>query len=196
MEEINRREALRRAAWIMGGALSAPTIAGILNGCTPQPELTWQPSFFTEDQAKLVMEIAEGIIPETNTPGAKSLGVPQFIETMVSTVYNEKTRAEFVDGLTAFEATCKSEMGAAFVSLGNAEKEVFLKSQNDTIFGLKFVRGEKDRPFFWRVKELTLVGYYTTEHGATKELQYVAIPVELKGCIPLSEAGNGKTWAT
>jgi hypothetical protein len=44
-------------------------------------------------------------------------------------------------------------------------------------------------------KELTLLGFFTSEPGATQVLQYVPIPGSWHGCVPLSEAGNGKTWA-
>lgn len=197
MEIIKRREALKRTAWIMGGALGVGTIAGILDGCTPTPELSWVPSFFTEDQARIVMQVAEGILPQTDTPGAKALGVPAFIEKMVSQVYDEKARTEFMEGLNAFNATCKQETGSEFLSLDEAEATAFLSSENDKIKGMKFLNGDSsNRTFFWRVKELTIVGYYTTEYGATQALQYLPVPVEYKGCIPLSEAGNGKTWAT
>jgi hypothetical protein len=45
-------------------------------------------------------------------------------------------------------------------------------------------------------KELTLLGFFTSEPGATQVLQYIAVPGSYKGCVPLAEAGNGKTWAT
>ena len=73
---IDRREALKRTAMLMGGALSSSAIAGVLQGCTAQPELNWQPKFLTEDQGRLVAEVAERIIPKTDTPGAKDAGVP------------------------------------------------------------------------------------------------------------------------
>ncbi len=196
MEQIKRREALRRTAWIMGGTLSIGTIAGILDGCTPTPELTWVPSFFTEDQARLVMEISETILPQTDTPGAKSLGVPAFIEKMVGNVYDQKTRDAFMEGLNGFDEACKGATGDAFLSFDESGKNAYLNTLNDQIKGIRFERGDYSRPFFWRIKELTIVGYYTTEYGATQALQYAPIPVEYKGCIPLSETGNGKTWAT
>jgi hypothetical protein len=44
-------------------------------------------------------------------------------------------------------------------------------------------------------KELTLLGFFTSQVGATQVLQYVAVPGSYHACIPLEEAGNGKTWA-
>jgi gluconate 2-dehydrogenase gamma chain len=51
------------------------------------------------------------------------------------------------------------------------------------------------RPFILTMKELTLLGYFTSEVGATQILQYLPVPGRQQGCIPLHEAGNGKTWA-
>ena len=73
----------------------------------------------------------------------------------------------------------------------------FVKKVHD-----KAVEAEKNtkpapkRPFILMAKELTMLGFFTSEVGATQVLQYVAVPGSYKGCIPISEAGNGKTCAT
>lgn len=54
----------------------------------------------------------------------------------------------------------------------------------------------ENRPFILMTKELTMLGFFTSEVGATQVLQYLAVPGTFRGCLPLSEAGNGKTWAT
>lgn len=194
MENIKRREALRRTAWIMGGALAAPTISGILNGCTPKPDLTWTPTFFDEEQARLVMQLSETILPETDTPGAKSLGVPGFVEEMVKIVYSDEDRNKFMQGMKAFDAACEKEAGSGFVALSAEKQTSYLKQIDQTAKDRKLP--EDIHVFYWRLKEMTIVGYYTTEYGATQALQYIAVPVEQHGCLPLSETGNGKTWAT
>ena len=45
-------------------------------------------------------------------------------------------------------------------------------------------------------RELTLLGYFLSKPGATQVLQYNPMPGPFKGCVPLKEAGNGKTFAT
>jgi hypothetical protein len=42
--------------------------------------------------------------------------------------------------------------------------------------------------------ELTCLGYYTSEIGATKALKYVHIPGKYEACIPLQP--GQKAWAT
>src|SRR5438046_9804638 len=80
-ETIDRREALRRAALLLGGALAAPTVAGVLAGCKARevPEGAWTPRALSAEQADLVATIAEHILPETDTPGARAVGVHRFI---------------------------------------------------------------------------------------------------------------------
>lgn len=180
----------------MGGALSVPTIAGFLNGCTPKPELTWQPVFFDKEQARLIMQMSERILPETDTPGAKSLGIPGFVEEMVSICYRKEDKEIFMEGMAAFNRSCEKEMGKGFIALDAEKQHEFLMQHNKVIQGSRFEDQDVHSKFFWRVKELTLIGYCTSEYGATQVLQYSAIPVEYKGCVPVREAGNGKAWAT
>src|SRR5437879_13442337 len=73
---IDRREALRRAALLLGGALSASTVAGVLAGCEARrtPYGAWAPRALSSDQLDLVATIAEHILPATATPGARAWG--------------------------------------------------------------------------------------------------------------------------
>src|SRR2546425_148322 len=79
---IDRREALRRVALLLGGALSASTVAGVLAGCEARrtPEGAWTSRALTSEQLELVAAIAEHILPETDTPGARGVGVHRFID--------------------------------------------------------------------------------------------------------------------
>lgn len=193
---IDRREALKKTAMMMGGALSAPAIFGVLNGCTPAPEPNWQPTFFTPEQAETVMEIVDIIIPQTDTPGAKEIGIPKFVEEMVTTVYPVKDKSEFVRDLIAFDEACDERMGKKFVRLDANKKLSFLMQLNREM-QIDFREGKifGEKLFFWKIKELTLLGYFTSEVGATKVLQHKLVPGQYKGCVSLAEAG-GKTWAT
>lgn len=197
---MNRREALRRTAMVMGTALSASTIAGIMQGCKAEPEIAWTPTFFDEPQAKFVSLMSETIIPRTATPGAREVGVPKFIEDMVGTVGSEEQQREFISGLQACQAWCKEQAGDDFIYL-DAEKQLELVQNLDaSAKAQRFENAdtsEKDKQaldFFWTMKELTVTGFFTSEVGASQVLQYKAIPTEYHGCVPLSEVG--KTWAT
>lgn len=193
---IDRREALRKAAWLMGAAISAPAMAAILQGCKATPELSYTPQFFTEDQARLVSELAEIIIPKTDTPGAKDAGVPGFIDLILKDCYKKEDQDRFLAGLTEFDAAAKTAYGDSFIYLEPEKQLEFAKAQNEAAIKAMNEDRSAPRPFFLMAKELTLLGFFTSEPGATQVLQYVAVPGSYKGCIPLSEAGNGKTWAS
>src|SRR5258708_37582659 len=88
--EIDRREALRRTPLLLGGALSATTIAGVLAGVGSPVEVFAAgvtPRVLTADQAQLVATVAEHIIPTTDSPGARAAGVDTFIDTMLAEYY-------------------------------------------------------------------------------------------------------------
>ncbi len=194
---MDRREAIRRTAFLMGGVVSAPTIMGILQGCSTKPNLDWKPTFFSEDQAYVVSQIAEIYIPKTDTPGAKEVGVPAFIEQMVSTVYAEDARARYMEGLDAFMKNVEATAGDSFADLEMEQQVEQVRSAHDQ--ALADESGSKvypyPRPFITLTKELTLLRFFTSEPGATQVLQYEPVPGAYFGCKPLSEVG-GKTWAT
>ncbi|MCW5911587.1 MAG: gluconate 2-dehydrogenase subunit 3 family protein [Cyclobacteriaceae bacterium] len=193
---MDRREALRKTALLMGAAVSATALAGIMQGCKATPELTYTPSFFNEDQARLISELAQTIIPKTDTPGAKETGVPGFIDQMLKECYKKEDQDKFLAGLADFDAVAKAAHGDSFIYLDPEKQLAFVKVQNEAAVNAVKANPSQPRPFILSAKELTLLGFFTSEPGATQVLQYEAVPGAYKGCIPLSESGNGKTWAS
>ncbi len=193
---IDRREALRKTALLMGAAVSASALTGILQGCKATPELTYKPVFFTEDQARIVTEVAEIIIPKTDTPGAKDTGVPGFIDLMLKDCYKKEDQDRFIAGLTSFDEEAKKAYGDSFIYCKPEQQVELVTKVHVAALAEAKENKEAKRPFILMAKELTLLGFFTSEPGATQVLQYVAVPGSYKGCIPLAEAGNGKTWAT
>ena len=194
---MDRREALKRTAWIMGGVVSAPAIMGVLKGCAAKPTIDWKPVFLSEDQGILVSEVAEIIIPKTDTPGAKETGVPGFIDLMLKDVYSKEDQDRFLSGIKEFDEAANKEYGDSFIELSPEDQTAFVKKTHDAaVEAERATTPAPKRPFILMAKELTMLGFFTSEPGATQVLQYIAVPGSYKGCIPLSEAGNGKTWAT
>jgi hypothetical protein len=198
---MNRREVLQQVAWLMGGAVSAPAILGVLNGCTAKPSanIGWQPTLLSAPQAELVTVVADLIIPRTDTPGAVDVGVPAFIDTMLKDVYAQDDRERYLSGLQAFDAAAQSEHGKPFVKLDETQRLALLRKFHDEAAAAERAtdpRSESyNRPFVLMTKELTLLGFFTSQIGATKVLQYEAVPGRYQACIPISQAGNGKNWA-
>jgi gluconate 2-dehydrogenase gamma chain len=193
---MDRREALRRTAWIMGGVISAPAIAGLLKGCVAKPTIDWKPAFFNNEQGILVTQVAEIIIPKTNTPGAKEIGVPGFIDQMLKEVYTKEDQDKYLASLKAFDEEAKKEHGDPFIDLSPEKQTEFVTKIHSAVLNDTTEKAPAYRDFLMKTKELTLLGFFTSKVGASEVLQYVAVPGSYKGCIPVSEAGNGKTWAT
>jgi gluconate 2-dehydrogenase gamma chain len=199
---MNRREVLQKTALALGYAVTGPAFAGIMNGCKATPKLNYKPQFFTEEQAALISELAEIIMPKTDTPGAKEAGIPAFIDGMLFEVYSKEDQGKFLKSLAEFDDDAKKTYDKNFVSCEPEEQVAHFKKHHDTALGGSDKNSSwgwwsskgGDKPFILKVKELTLLGFFTSEAGATKVLQYNPVPGPFKGCVPLKEVG--KTWAT
>src|SRR5688572_28745106 len=105
-EMRKRRELLQRAAWMLGGAISAPAALAILQGCSAkenaQDNAAWVPKFLKPQQGKVIAEIAEIIIPKTTTSGARDAGVPAFIDLVLADVYPKDAQERFNAGYADF----------------------------------------------------------------------------------------------
>jgi gluconate 2-dehydrogenase gamma chain len=200
---MNRREAIQRTALALGYALSAPAMMGVLNGCKASPELSFKPVFFTEPQAQTIAELSEIILPKTTTPGAKDAGVPGFIDSMLKEVYGKDAQDNFIEGLKAFEEDAKNTLGDTFMDLKPEQRVAHFKKHHDEALSAAGKGGptgwwnagkDGDKPFVLKMKELTLLGFFTSQPGATEVLQYKQVPGPYHGCVPLAEVG--KAWAT
>lgn len=199
---MNRREALQRSAMILGYTITGPALVGVLNGCKATPELTFKPEFLSAEQAKLVSALSEVIIPKTDTPGAIEAGVPSFIDSMLKEVYPQADKDRFTRGLASFDEEAKGAYGDAFADCKKEDQVALVKKHHDalggkggdTSAGWWRASGGGDKPFIIEMKELTLVGFFTSQPGAAQVLQYNQAPGPFKGCVPLTEVG--KAWAT
>ncbi len=200
---MKRREALQRAALVVGYAITGPALTGVLNGCKAVPELPFKPEFFDEDQALLISILCEIIIPRTETPGATDAGVPMFIDQILKTCYSKEGQETFIKELTAFDEGARKIYGKAFVACNSEERIEYFRSIHDEAVknttsryasGFWNAAAPESKPFILELKELTLVGFFTSEPGATQVLQYSPVPGPYKGCVPLADIG--KAWAT
>ena len=182
---IGRREAVRRAALLLGGALSAPAIAGVLAGCDSRRV---GDGVLASDQLELVGTIAERIVPETDTPGARAAEVHLFIDKMLADHYPAEERERVLAGLAEVDATARRTCGRPFIRCSADEQLAILSRADQEAFT------DRGQPHWFRtIKELTVLGYYTSEIGATQELKHVAVPGRFDPCVPFEQIG--RTWA-
>lgn len=176
--QLSRRQLLKNVALMTGGVLSSSVIGGIMSGAFAQDIIIVDNPVFSPDELKLVAELADIIIPDTDTPGAKAALVHDYIHAIVSDWYYDDERANFMRGLRAvdsgFMAGSARERHVIMTALDNEERD--------------------DKTFFAEFKELTLVGYFSSQIGAEEELRYEQYPGPYQGCVPFEQVG--KTWAT
>lgn len=189
-KKIDRREAIKRTALLIGGTVFAPNILGVMQGCTAQPGVDWDPVLFTNDQARLVTSLADVIIPADEYPSASEAGVPAFIESMINEVYTDEQQKKFLEGLDAFAENTRLELETEYYEASNEQRFDIAYNENQNALD---IGRDEDMPFFMRFKELTILGYFTSEIGATQVLRYEEIPGMYDGCMPFEEIG--KTWA-
>ena len=196
-DSIDRREALRRVALLLGGAVSAPAIAGVLAGCaaTGADATAWKPRAFTPAQGEMLATIVEHIIPTTDTPGAREAGAHRFIDVMMAEYYTAADRDRFVAGLADLDARAVRAAKRKFMRCDPKTQHAMLVALDAESFApvLASAQPQHDPPWFRTMKELTLLGYYTSQVGATKELRHEAVPGRYDGCVPLKSVG--RTWA-
>jgi hypothetical protein len=229
---MDRRDAVKNMAFLMGGALSATTIGVFLEGCNA-PSTKTSGSLFTPDQLELITEVADIIIPTTSSPGAKAAGVGSFIALMIKDCYPEKAQQAFVKGLEDLEKQSKDEFSKSFLELNIQQRQQLLgkvrdatvaftnaerkelddqekedlqrkntnpekaKSQIENEHEIDILPKEKAQTapqFFALVRDLTLLGYFTSEIGATKAYEYLDIPGRYDGCVDLKP--GQRVWAT
>ena len=191
-DSINRRQALQQVAVLLGGAISAPTLAGVLSTATPRAWAAspqWAPRTLSAAQLELVATVAEHIIPETDTPGARAAGVHRFVDTLLTDHYPATERDRFLAGLADVDARARSAHGQAFAQCVPEQRIALLTELDARAYAAS--RGE-DGWFFRRMKELTLVGYYTSEIGAMQEL-HVSPFGAYRGDIPYTSVG--RAWS-
>lgn len=179
---MNRRELLQRTSIFIGGSLLGADNLLARNidwdALDDLPEDYKNMGLFSKAQIKMMNEVAETIIPTTNTPGAKAAKVGQFMAVIVSDCYEPDEQKRFMAGLTTLDAEGLKRYGKkSFVKLSPAQRTELLTAldQERRTFQ-KSKKKEDPAHYFQVIKDLVLWGYFTSEIGATQALRFVEYP--------------------
>lgn len=154
---------------------------------------------FLESQKLILADLAELIIPKTETPGAKDANVQEFIVMMLRDSTDAISLNNFIYGLKQLVTYTKTNYNAPFTACSINEQTEILKyfEEKGSLFnGIagKIQHKLLGRPFFTTLKNYTVMGYCTALQGATQGLSYDYIPVNFISCYPVKPAQ--KSWAT
>jgi hypothetical protein len=191
---INRREAIRRVSALLGGAALVGGSA-LWTGCGNDRAPSVAGSLFTNKEVALLDEIADTILPETKTPGAKAAQVGAFMALMVTDCYDAKDQEIFRQGITALEAASQKASSGSFMASTPQARLALLESldrEQKTYMDAK--KDEDPSHYFRMMKELALLGYFTSEVGMTKALRYVESPGRFDPCLPYTP--GEVSWAS
>jgi hypothetical protein len=146
----------------------------------------------TEHHNAMVSALAELIIPESDTPGATAARVNRFVDVMLAEWFDEDERDGFLRGLVAVDARSVNMFGTPFLGLDEAQQAVLLHGLDAELAALRQAELPTDQHFFQQMKWLTLWGYYTSEAGATQELEQVIAPGRYDPCGPVRRDASGQ----
>jgi hypothetical protein len=217
---INRREAIARVTALLGGIAFVGGSNLLAAAEKARPAADAAVGEFSVQDIAFLDEIAETILPATKTPGAKAAKTGAFMALMVTDCYGPAQQKVFRDGMRKLDEACKKSNSVAFVAATPQQRLAVLKvldQEQKRVMdsreaaerkrkGLAPVPGlvvaidegndqSTDRPphYFRMMKELTLLGYFTSEIGCKQAMRYVEAPGRFDPCIPY-KAGD-PAWA-
>jgi gluconate 2-dehydrogenase gamma chain len=184
--QVNRRDVLLGVIAFVGGA------AG-LSACSREAvdELNLHagdPLFFDADQMRTLGRVVDLMIPDTDTPGALAAGGDVFIDRMMSTWAAKDTQQNYVSILQRINSLASDRFGSPLADCDAGQQEQLLRDIDASAFG-----PNPDVEGFRDLKYLIFAAYYTSEIGATVELQYELVPGKYIACAPIEEIG--RAWA-
>lgn len=176
---MDRREAVKYISLLLGGTIVGGS--AILTGCKSKTGVTLD---FAPDQIAWLNEVADTILPPTDSPGAKAAKVGEFMKVMVNDCYEKKDQDTFMEGFQKLDDFSDKTYDKAFMKLNPEQRHDLLvsldKEQKEYMASKK---AEDPGHYFRMMKELTLLGYFTSEIGSTQALRYVERPGSYDGCI-------------
>ncbi len=192
---LTRREVITRALTATGFAALAGS-GTLLAGCatTLNRNLAVTSTTFSNTQIQWLDEVAETILPETDTPGAKAAQVGAFIAIMVNDTYSPTEQALFHAGTQELERECIDAYGVGFMSASADQRITLLERLDRDQIEYTLNKEANAAPhYFHTIKQLTAFGYFTSEIGYTQALRYVETPGRFDPCVQYSP--GEKSWA-
>ena len=183
---MNRRELIRNISILTGATFLGADL--FLVGCKRD-----RTNNFDTDDISFLDEVAETIIPKTNTPGAKEAAVGKFIALYATDCYSDADRKILFEGILKLNEVSNSKYGKDFIEITNLQKQELLMIIDTEA---KNHNNQKEQPsihYFTMMKQLTLLGFFTSEFGATQVLRYDPIPGKYEGCVPYKKGET--SWA-
>jgi hypothetical protein len=212
---MDRRQAIKSIGLGAGFLVVTPTIMSLLQSCKSEPE--FNPLFISKGEGHALRRIVDLIIPSDNkVPGAVDVGVHSFIDSYWNAVVPveqqalvkvgfgllaDKFRSTFNKELEAGKSEEYDQLLAQYLKTSKEEQEAFDEKMGE--FDVAYEQDPTAMPdpeagvysLLSSIRGMTIWGWKTSEEIGKNVLWYDPVPGQQKGCIPLSEAGNGKVMS-
>jgi hypothetical protein len=188
---MNRRIAIRNMALILGSAVVLPSC---LHDNKGKPVVELKHLKLDADQENTVANLAETILPKTNTPGAKDLGINLFVFKMIDDCFDKKQQDDFMTGLKEFGDAVDKKYSKSFNDLTGAERTAFVndiesddKLRTAAVDNITPKPRTKAQDFYFTVKGQTVFGYTTSQYFMTKQIVYELVPGRYNAMFPVKK---------
>ncbi|MEP6549282.1 MAG: gluconate 2-dehydrogenase subunit 3 family protein [Gammaproteobacteria bacterium] len=202
VQTLNRREAIRRVSAMLGGVALVGG-SGLLTAVATSEQ--GAPGEFSIKQIALLDEIAETILPATKTPGAKAAKAGAFMALMVTDCYGPDEQKIFREGMVTVDQAMQqankvsflqasSQQRLAVLTILDQEQKRMMDAREAADHNAAARHDKQPAHYFRMMKELALLGYFTSEIGCMLVLRYIESPGRFDPCIPCT-AGE-PAWAS
>lgn len=186
---MDRRKALKNVAFLLGTTISSSTIGVLFESFGVYEGEKNQVSFSAADEV-ILGEFADIIIPTTaSSLGAKAAGVGSFIPMMVRDCYPANLQELFASGMKEMLSKCQKDFNKDFLSTNAQERHKLM-----TDLTAEAIANKKNPSFFMIARDLTLLGYFSSEIGCTQAREYLPVPGRYDGSADYKP--GQKAWAT
>jgi hypothetical protein len=201
---MDRRELLKMIAVVTGGVVIGGDF--LLTGCK-NPDSGEVSMVFSEENIAFLDEVAETILPQTSTAGAKAAGVGRFMTVMVNDCYTKEDQEIFHKGIGQLDEACEKMHGHGFMKATPEERKQLLISVDKEVAEYKKKQADEKRlaqeknkqgqekptddikaqpmpnHYFQQLKQLAIFGYFTSQKGRTEALRFVPVPGKWESVI-------------
>lgn len=214
---MERRKALRNMGLALGYTVATPTLISIMQSCKNETVLEWTPDFFTPDEGSALTKLVDIIIPKTDIPSASETQVHLFIDRFANEVFDEQQQKFWKMSMDRFLEKAQTDSGnekAGDLTTEHLEAvlgpSLKVSKENQTknfkaIQQYNEAIAEEQEPllddaisrfaFANNLRNLTIMGYKTSEFVGEEVLAYLPVPGVYIGCGDLQELTGGKDWS-
>jgi Gluconate 2-dehydrogenase subunit 3 len=190
---VKRRDSIKALSAVTAHALFPSVLAHAAEAAAglEATGAAWTPRWVRPERAAMLEALVDTILPATGTPGARQARVQVFVDLALRDCYTTAEQQVFLAGLEALAGECQARHGRSFEVCSPEERHALLAPLD----AASYARDTGARGSFIRIlKDLTLVGFFTSRIGATQVLAYEAVPGGFRGCLDLRPGQKG--WAT